>query len=251
MSGASKFSCPSNGTFYACDYGERFLGCCSNENADDTCTNGCPQSGLRAASFPKEDYDNTPVNSCTSGQWWTCADTSPPFLGCCKSNPCLAAGCPMGDLTAAVLSTLDADKAPYSPIQAPVSRSTSSSAASASSASASVSAASTPSSLGVQPTTTSTSSHKIPSGAVAGGVVGGVLGVGFLVGILICYRRRKARRGSGTDENGRENGRGLIGMVLSCFRKNDLGANGTGKTEKEGVEGTFNLPINNHAHYRD
>ena len=104
-SASCHFTCPNGGTWYACPNEPYFLGCCSS----DPCTNSnitepCPD--VYAASFDPSIYDSIRPNTCinvTSSNWYTCSDTSPPFIGCCTSNPC-SDGCPAGNLRASAWS---------------------------------------------------------------------------------------------------------------------------------------------------
>ena len=198
-------SCPLNATFYACDFGERFLGCCANGSPAVTCIYGCPQEDLLPASFEKEDYDYTTRASCTRGNWWSCADTSPPFLGCCLSNPCLN-GRPPSDLTAAIFSQNQTDNPLYSAIH---------SSSSAMSSSTLAYASSTPVGATGAPhaaTTSSSSIHENLAGKIVGGVIGGVIAVaGIILGVLLLYRRRKSQKHVDSDTIGTYQRRSIQG----------------------------------------
>lgn len=204
-------SSPFNVTFYACDFGERFLGCCENGSPASTCTNGCPQEDLLPASFEKVYYDYVTRAACTRGDWWSCANISPPFLGCCLSNPCLG-GCPPSDLTAAIFSLNQTDNPLYSAIpHAPAA------ASSTTSSSTSTAASSTP----VRTTGAAHSAITNPSPIqknstrrVVGDVVGAVLAVGVIfIGVLLLYRRLKSQAYKGSDSTG-TNGKGSIKGIL-------------------------------------
>lgn len=109
--------CPNGDSFtafYACDHGTRFLGCCADITGTEVCADGC--TNVQPASFDKDYYDQVTRNGCqdSQGQWYTCQDTSTPFLGCCKSNPCSNNGCPEGDLVPAQLSRNQTEKAAFS-----------------------------------------------------------------------------------------------------------------------------------------
>ncbi|ETS80583.1 hypothetical protein PFICI_08112 [Pestalotiopsis fici W106-1] len=101
------FNCPKGGDFYVCDTAKiRFLGCCDV----DPCADGsglCPQLNLKPSSFSSDYYNEIKKQECVDANattdWWTC-QASPPFLGCCKSNPCDLGECPTKDLEAARLS---------------------------------------------------------------------------------------------------------------------------------------------------
>lgn len=192
-------SYPLNFTFYACDFGERFLGCCDNSSTADTCINGCPQKDLLPATFDAEYYDYVTEAACTSGDWWSCASTSPPFLGCCLSNPCLN-GCPPGDLTAAIFSENQTDNPLYSAIPAAL---TSASLTTSSSTSAAASSTLVRTTGAAPPAATSPSSvQKNLTGEIAG-VVGGIVALGgILIGAVLLYRRLKSQRFKGSDSPG-------------------------------------------------
>ena len=193
-------SCPLNVTFYACDFGERFLGCCSNGSTADICTHGCPQEDLLPASFEVEDYDFTTRSACTSGNWWSCTNTAPPFLGCCLSNPCQG-GCPSNDLRAAIFTPNQTGNPLYSAILGTA-------AATSSTASSSASIDALPNSVytagASHSATTSPSPVQQKSiGKLVGGIVGGIVAVaGVLLGVLLLYRRLKSQghKGSGPSE---------------------------------------------------
>ncbi|KAM0429754.1 hypothetical protein ACHAPT_006360 [Fusarium lateritium] len=101
-------ACPRGGDFYICDKAEiEFIGCC----AIDPCADGkgvCPEDQLVLASFTKSKYATLLPQSCNNTQgpknWYTCAYTNPPFIGCCETNPCGDSVCPSGDLVPAILS---------------------------------------------------------------------------------------------------------------------------------------------------
>ncbi|KAI0180081.1 hypothetical protein GGR52DRAFT_568839 [Hypoxylon sp. FL1284] len=100
-------SCPSKGKFYVCENAAiRFVGCCTV----DPCADGsgrCPKKALAPASFSSDHYDSIPAQNCAapsnSDHWFTC-QSSQPFIGCCKVNPCEHNGCPTASLLAATLS---------------------------------------------------------------------------------------------------------------------------------------------------
>lgn len=166
-------SCPSGGIWYSCGFGSKFVGCCRSE----ACENGCATGNLEPASFNPSSYGGFPDQECSTGSWYTCNSTSPPFLGCCKSNPCELGSCPEGDLAAGFLSNNPAIAASFSPTGGPSSTSTSN-------------PSSSPSSTGaVQPTSTI---HSAPIGAIVGGVVGGVLLLCVI--IFYIYRRKKVSK---------------------------------------------------------
>ena len=204
-------SCPLNITFYACDFGERFLGCCENGSPTDTCTNGCPQEDLLPASFDKEYYNYITKTACTRGDWWSCEDTSPPFLGCCLSNPCLD-GCPPGDLTAAIFSQNQTSNPLYSAIPDPPTTASSKIPPSNSTVAPSTSVHA----MGAVPSASTNSSpvHKKSTRTLVGAIIGSILAlVGLLVGGLLLYRRLKSqgyKRSKSTETDENEGNKGTI-----------------------------------------
>jgi hypothetical protein len=99
-------SCPLGGQFYVCDAStsrSKFVGCCTSDPCSETAF-GCTAGALRPASFNASFYGTFADQECSAGLFYTCADTEPPFLGCCKSNPCQQGGCPRDDLAGAFLS---------------------------------------------------------------------------------------------------------------------------------------------------
>ncbi|KAL6716127.1 hypothetical protein ACLMJK_005693 [Lecanora helva] len=201
-------TCPSGGSWYACATDTRFVGCCQGT---DVCSHGCSAGNLKPASFQPSDYDKLKDQECDAGSlWYTCQVTRPPFMGCCKTNPC-SSGCPSGDLTAGFLSSNPAIAAVFlssgaaSSSASAVSSSTSSSLTSTSASSSvttsstTVSAASQTSSpapvgtsvvVSTTPTNAPTT-HK-NTGAIAGGAVGGVAGLVLMVSLLAFFFRRRA-----------------------------------------------------------
>ena len=187
-------SCPSGGTWYACETGSKFVGCCNSS----PCVNGCPDGNLCPASFDPEFYGKFKDQECPKGsRWYSCAYTSPPFLGCCKSPAC-GTGCPVGDLTAGFLSSnpyiaegyLSSLTSSASSSDKPTSTSRSTSATSAT-----VIGSSSKPSAAAEPIATS-SSTKISTGAIAGGAVGGLAVIAILVILLLLYRKRRASTSS-------------------------------------------------------
>ncbi|KAL2057524.1 hypothetical protein ABVK25_001908 [Lepraria finkii] len=167
-------TCPnSTNTFYVCDFGSRFLGCCDFDSTAHVCNDGC--ANVLPASFEAQYYNDVTKNDCSDGsEWYACEFTTPTFFGCCRSNACDSDnGCPSENLTSAMLSTDAAAKAPWYPIASE---------------------------------TSSTSSHRYTVGAVVGGVIGGVVCgflLTFLVGGFLFYHRRKALRSKETGSDKR------------------------------------------------
>ncbi|KAH8660915.1 hypothetical protein BGZ60DRAFT_356551, partial [Tricladium varicosporioides] len=91
-----------------------FFGCC---NSDPCNSKGCPAADLKPAGLgtapgPASDTTKNPNGSwyqyeqCSAGQWYTCADISPSFQGCCDINPCSNKGCPSSNLHAASFKSI-------------------------------------------------------------------------------------------------------------------------------------------------
>ncbi|KAL5341206.1 hypothetical protein BJX70DRAFT_359073 [Aspergillus crustosus] len=104
------FTCPSGGTWYVCPDEPYFVGCCSSDpcsNSNSNTTSPCPD--VYAASFDTSVFDLIRPNTCIdsdNSHWYTCNFTSPPFLGCCDSNPCdTTDGCPADDVLPAAWSS--------------------------------------------------------------------------------------------------------------------------------------------------
>ncbi|EMF16674.1 uncharacterized protein SEPMUDRAFT_27757, partial [Sphaerulina musiva SO2202] len=75
MSETPVMSCPSGGTFYACGDGSKFTGCCGS----NPCTVGCPAGWLEPTSFDTSQYGVFADQQCSTGLFYTCNFTSPPF----------------------------------------------------------------------------------------------------------------------------------------------------------------------------
>ena len=206
-----KPSCPSGGNFYACETGTRFVGCCRRQPCDSV---GCTAGTLEPASFGGKFHGLFPDQQCSSGLWYTCNGTAPPFMGCCESNPC-AKGCPAADLAPGFLDSNPLVAAPFlstakaSASLKPNSRSISSSASRSSNGAPSSSIGAISSSTGItaspvgassssttaaQPqSTTESASGRISPGAIAGIVVGGIAFIALLIliAIIVYFHRRK------------------------------------------------------------
>ncbi|KAM5345200.1 hypothetical protein ACJ41O_011062 [Fusarium nematophilum] len=103
--------CPFGGNFYICrNSPTRFIGCCSS-NPCGSRKGLCPDEHLRPASFEAEQHNQILDQACISDnrdvRWYSCAGTTPPFLGCCAVNPCARGRCPDKQLRAAKLSDRD------------------------------------------------------------------------------------------------------------------------------------------------
>lgn len=175
-------SCPLGGQWHVCDAGSKFVGCCDGENPCSS--SGCKQGNLRPASFNPAYYGMFPDLECNSGSWYTCTGTNPPFMGCCKSNPC-SRGCPTADLAAGWLGN-NVGIACQFYAQGCSSPSSTGTASTSSNTSSSASSATTPQ---------ATDSGRSSTGPIVGGAFGGVAAI-VIVAILLfyCYRRRKSRK---------------------------------------------------------
>ena len=101
------FTCPKGGNWYTCRNFPYFTGCCESDPCHNTTAQAaCPD--LYPASFNPNVYNSILPNDCLnagSNNWYTCNDTNPTFIGCCRSNPCVQGSCPTTDLIPAAWST--------------------------------------------------------------------------------------------------------------------------------------------------
>lgn len=90
------------GSWYACEAGPRFVGCCRHR----PCQSGCRDEDVLPV-YLNSVYNGTfPDLECDGGQFYSCtAVHSGGFIGCCKSNPCLGTrmGCDYSDMSPAHL----------------------------------------------------------------------------------------------------------------------------------------------------
>lgn len=110
-------SCPTGGSFYICGLSDtQFVGCCDHDPCTSDRNGICEDDALHPASFSSTNYIDIPPQSCVEPydeqNWWTCQNAIPPFLGCCKSNPCNA-GCPDDDLIPSRLSDNQTNAEPF------------------------------------------------------------------------------------------------------------------------------------------
>jgi hypothetical protein len=173
-------SCPSGGQFYVCDTSTiRFIGCCTSDPCSDGSGN-CPTANMRTSSFSADHYGDIKAQSCVDANpavyWYTCQE-APPFLGCCKGDPCSAKKCNQSSLIAARLSD-DESLAQVFIGTYPTSSSTSSSTSSTASAS------------------DSQSGSHLSTGAIIGIAVGCASVVLILLAILgyKCWATRRQAR---------------------------------------------------------
>ncbi|CAF3513212.1 hypothetical protein SNK03_007048 [Fusarium graminearum] len=168
-------SCINGGKFYICeDDDTQFIGCCLNDPCGKN--NGtCPDGDLRATTFESDKYAKLPAQDCDNSQgvdnWYTCAFTNPPFLGCCSQNAC-GSGCPRDRLVPAKLSEIENNRLDFlNP------RSDESTTASSASETASATASSTS-------TVNANDDDGLGTGAMAGIAVGASIGGLFVLGLL-------------------------------------------------------------------
>ncbi|KAK3321907.1 hypothetical protein B0H66DRAFT_183068 [Apodospora peruviana] len=156
-------TCPSGGAFYICqDTKVEFIGCCTTNPCGDGSGN-CPTERLRPASFSSVQYSKIPLEDCDDSEpgagtplWYTCSATKPPFMGCCRSNPCAHGSCPDGNLTAAKLNADPTLRQQF-----------------------------------IDNAGVSTSkNNKLGGGAIAGIVIGVIAGIAIILGALWFLRRR-------------------------------------------------------------
>lgn len=176
-------SCPLGGQWYVCEAASKFVGCCNNE----PCTLGCKQGDLMPASFKAEYHGTFPDFECNSGRPWTCNFTSPPFMGCCKINPCRNQGCPTEDLAPGYLN--EATACQFLARGCP----SASSSATASSSTTDSTSSSTNSSGSSATTPEATASRKSSTGPIVGGAIGGVAGF-VIVAFMLFYCCRHAAK---------------------------------------------------------
>jgi hypothetical protein len=91
-------TCPRDGSrWYACDSGSRFVGCCKL----DPCKHGCDKNYIGAARFSADSFEQIQDAGCPDqANFYLCSNSVygiSSYWGCCKSNPCGAFGCPVGD----------------------------------------------------------------------------------------------------------------------------------------------------------
>ncbi|VUC31859.1 unnamed protein product [Clonostachys rosea] len=100
--------CANGGSFYVCNSKSvKFIGCCTLDPCK-TSDGSCPDQNLRNTTFNEYSYNQIKPQKCVSDdpevQWFACAASKPPFMGCCSANPCQLGGCPANKLYAARLN---------------------------------------------------------------------------------------------------------------------------------------------------
>lgn len=210
--------CSSGGDYHACD-STRFVGCCTI----DPCASGsCDDDHLKSMSFDSHLYSTAfKDQACSIGGWYTCNSTNPPFVGCCKSNPCATkSGCPAGDLVEGSLSSNSYDAAPWLSAATLDAATTTSSVAPVSS---------------LSDATTASSGHKMLSG---GAIAGVAVSIGTLVVLLIAafllYRRRKA---AATESRGFETKNLVEAPSTGIFTAASQGDSASAVHEAAGMDG--------------
>lgn len=166
-------SCPYGGDFYICQGAKiEFVGCCTSNPCSDG-SGSCIKEKLRPSSFSMTQYAKIPSLGCDDSQprpelkpplWYTCIAPTPPFMGCCFSNPC-GDGCPQVNVSAARLPD-EATTRQMFLTNANVSQDTQ-------------------------------SSNKLSGGAIAGIVVGAIAVIVALAGAYWFMRRKKQRKTAG------------------------------------------------------
>jgi hypothetical protein len=186
-------SCQAGGQWAKCDDPNHptFIGCCSS----DPCSGQmCLDSDLYPMSFGNgtDSTPDYPNHSCPyGGLWYTCADNSPTFQGCCKSNPCNGEGCPAGDLVAAGVHTVNVAGMPTFTVPSSVAT-----AASTSDISPTVSATPPPPDASTSPLALPVPSSRLSNTAAIAGVAAAVaVFVTILVGLTVyCIAGKRAEK---------------------------------------------------------
>ena len=185
-------SCPDGGRFQVCSLTNRFVGCCSTSACPDG-AQGCPRDHLRPASFnPDIRYQNQDCRQ--GGPWYNCPFTTPPpFMGCCKSNPC-SHGCPpeIPSTTSSSISSFASSPTSTNTADTPAGANTVASAAQGlHTLSGSVPTVNAAAQSVIHAVT---SPPKSNTAAIAGGVVGGIVGLALLLALLAIHRRWRTTR---------------------------------------------------------
>lgn len=178
-------SCPSGGSFYICGATDlRFVGCCDHDPCTAEANGQCEGDALHPASFSSTNYVDIPAQSCAEPydeqKWWTCQNAKPPFLGCCRSNPCNA-GCPDADLLPSRLSDNATNAEPFL-----VSATTESPLESSSGA--------------AEPAATGS-----PTGLIVGVTMGGIVILLAGIGAFLWRKRQKEKQQAVSAEDGNQN----------------------------------------------
>ncbi|KAH8708615.1 hypothetical protein GQ44DRAFT_776984 [Phaeosphaeriaceae sp. PMI808] len=185
------FFCPAGGTWYACQTGTNFIGCCTS----DPCGTGCFGDRLRPVGVSTTIYNKYPGGTCGGNTpFWTCM-AGPTFWGCCNSDPCKNnSTCSVGNLEPAFMTRPDQIKY-FGALNVLLSSTVPSIISSATSLLPVSETASG------SPASTLPSSPSKVSSAIIGGAVGGAVVLLGMIGVVIFFlcRRRRRRQKS---ENG-------------------------------------------------
>ncbi|KAF9889841.1 hypothetical protein FE257_006931 [Aspergillus nanangensis] len=169
------FTCPKGGSWFVCPEAPYFVGCCSSDPCHNTTETTSPCPNVHPASFKSDIYGSLRPNTCiNSGKWWTCQDTNPTFIGCCKGDPCgLDGGCPDDKVTPAAWSPSSLGQKKLFLDGAP-------------------DQTSSPQPTGSNPPS---DSHGLSTGAIAGIAIGAaaVVVLAAIAGLLFWRRRRRGR----------------------------------------------------------
>ncbi|KAL7948657.1 hypothetical protein V8C42DRAFT_256679 [Trichoderma barbatum] len=215
-------SCPKSGRFYICeDQPTRFVGCCTI-NPCITADGLCPDDDLRPASFSPDAYAKILAQDCLDPGflWYTCRDSSPPFLGCCSQMACESSGCPVDKVGAAALSGNKLQAAPFLSSGSSSSSSSTSTTSEASSTTmstaVSTTASTTQSATGTQPAAVSHPVHTgLSKGAIGGIAVGAVAGVCILATVAFWALRQRKKKSPSTIT--------AVGVSSGLGRKDEYG----------------------------
>jgi hypothetical protein len=195
-------SCPVGGEWWTCEDSNypTFIGCCSTDPCSGVLCSGNDlyPMGFGSVTTPVPDYPN---HSCPyGGLWYTCADNTTPFQGCCESNPCNGVGCPAADLKPAGVHTIVLAGGSTFTVPSSVATGTSTSQLPTSTSVATI--------TGSPATATATSAMSLPSvaaqpnhtGAIAGGAAAGGFVLAVAVGLFLYFGWIKRRRQSSVPE---------------------------------------------------
>jgi hypothetical protein len=187
-------SCPVGGEWWKCEDVNypTFIGCCSsNPCSGQMCSEeDLHPMGFGSVTAPAPDYPN---HSCPyGGLWYTCADNSVPFQGCCESNPCNGQGCPASDLRAAAAHTVVV--AGTSTFTIPSSVATQGPTATNSTTDTTIT--SNPTEQGSTSASSPPVSKSIDVAAIAGGAAAVAVVLTIIVGVVVCWfvRRRRMKQ---------------------------------------------------------
>ncbi|OAA41420.1 hypothetical protein BBO_05406 [Beauveria brongniartii RCEF 3172] len=188
--------CPDDSQFFSGNSTGAFLGCCTIDPA--TTSDGlCPNECLRPTTFNSAVYGSIPKQACAGpdvgAQWFVCAYTKPPFMGCCVADACKK-GCAPTELRPAKLSSIVEDANVF--IDGPSSFSTST----ASSRSASSTPTASPSSTASAAATSNSAHQGMQPGTVAGLAVSTAASVSATALLIFWLLRRRRAPASATHD---------------------------------------------------